>query len=66
MIGLAAAVMRNCAPESIIARAIRKDVRMNVPTAPEIGVFLDESFFPAYNQKWQATHENVSLKEFEC
>lgn len=65
MIGLAVAVMRNCAPESIIARALRKDVRMNVPTAPELGLFLDESFFPAYNQKWQATHEDVSLKEFE-
>jgi tRNA pseudouridine38-40 synthase len=32
MIGLAVAVMRNFAPESIIARALRKDVRMNVPT----------------------------------
>lgn len=65
MIGLAIAVMRNCAPESIIARALRKDVHMNVPTAPELGLFLDESFFPAYNQKWQATHEDISLKEFE-
>lgn len=64
MIGLAVAVMRNCAPESIIARALRKDVHMNVPTAPELGLFLDESFFPAYNQKWQATHEDISLKEF--
>lgn len=65
MIGLAIAVMRNCAPESIIARSLRKDVHMNVPTAPELGLFLDESFFPAYNQKWQATHEDISLKEFE-
>ncbi|KAH9325999.1 hypothetical protein KI387_006177, partial [Taxus chinensis] len=41
------------------------DVHMNVPTAPELGLFLDECFFPAYNQKWQATHEEVSLKGLE-
>ncbi|XP_057862544.2 tRNA pseudouridine synthase 1 isoform X1 [Cryptomeria japonica] len=65
MMGLAVAVMRGCAPESIIATALRKDVRMNVPTAPELGLFLDECFFPSYNQKWQTTHEEISLKGFE-
>uniref|UniRef100_A0A0D6QW55 Pseudouridine synthase I TruA alpha/beta domain-containing protein n=2 Tax=Araucaria cunninghamii TaxID=56994 RepID=A0A0D6QW55_ARACU len=65
MMGLAVAVMRGCAPESIIDTSLRKDVHMNVPTAPELGLFLDESFFPAYNQKWQATHEEISLKGFE-
>eukprot|EP01018_Ginkgo_biloba_P018385 Gb_06538 [translate_table: standard] len=65
MIGLAVAVMRDCAPESMIATALRKDVHINVPTAPELGLFLDESLFPAYNQKWQATHEEVCLKGYE-
>ncbi|KAF4388180.1 hypothetical protein CsatB_007166 [Cannabis sativa] len=65
LIGLAVAVMRNCAPESLIEKALQKDVNMNVPTAPEVGLYLDECFFTSYNQKWKDTHEEVSMKEYE-
>ncbi|XP_062099491.1 uncharacterized protein LOC133805348 [Humulus lupulus] len=65
LIGLAVAVMRNCAPESLIEKALQKDVNMNVPTAPEVGLYLDECFFTSYNEKWKDSHEELSMKEYE-
>ncbi|GMI72538.1 hypothetical protein like AT1G20370 [Hibiscus trionum] len=65
MIGLAVAVMRNCAPESLIETALRKDVHINVPTAPEVGLYLDECLFASYNQKWKDSHEELSMKTYE-
>ncbi|XP_050365039.1 uncharacterized protein LOC126783584 [Argentina anserina] len=65
LIGLAVAIMRNCAPESLLERALQKDVNVNVPTAPEVGLYLDECFFTSYNQKWGDTHEEVSMKDYE-
>ncbi|GMJ14397.1 hypothetical protein like AT1G20370 [Hibiscus trionum] len=65
MIGMAVAVTRNCAPESLIETAMRKDVRINVPTAPEVGLYLDECFFSSYNQKWKDSHEELSMKSYE-
>nr|CAB3450629.1 unnamed protein product [Digitaria exilis] len=64
MIGLAVAVMRNCAPESIYDVAFRKDVRLNVPTAPEVGLYLDECMFTSYNKKWKDSHEAVSMEPY--
>ncbi|KAI7741157.1 hypothetical protein M8C21_018475 [Ambrosia artemisiifolia] len=64
MIGVAVAVMRNVAPESLIETALRQDVNINVPTAPEVGLYLDECFFSSYNQKWKDTHEEVSMKDY--
>ncbi|KAM5565240.1 tRNA pseudouridine synthase A [Rosa sericea] len=66
LIGLAVAIMRNCAPESLLERALQKDVNVNVPTAPEVGLYLDECFFSSYNQKWGDTHEEVSMKDYEA
>ncbi|KAK9071808.1 hypothetical protein SSX86_008237 [Deinandra increscens subsp. villosa] len=64
MIGVAVAIMRNCAPESLIETALQQDVRITVPTAPEVGLYLDECFFSSYNQKWGNTHEEVSMKAY--
>lgn len=64
MVGLAVAVMRNCAPESIYDVAFRKDIRLNVPTAPEVGLHLDECMFTSYNAKWKDTHEAVSIEPY--
>ncbi|KAK9165018.1 hypothetical protein Scep_000209 [Stephania cephalantha] len=64
MIGLAVAVMRNCAPESLIDTALRQDVNITVPTAPEVGLYLDECFFTSYNQKWKESHEELSMKAY--
>lgn len=64
MIGVAVAIMRNCADESLIERAFQQDLNINVPTAPEVGLYLDECFFTSYNQKWKDTHEEVSMKAY--
>ncbi|KAL9326098.1 hypothetical protein ACSQ67_006743 [Phaseolus vulgaris] len=65
MMGLAVAIMRNCAPESLINKALQQDVNINVPTAPEVGLYLDECFFSSYNQKWKDSHEELSMKAYE-
>ncbi|KAJ9165903.1 hypothetical protein P3X46_020718 [Hevea brasiliensis] len=65
MIGLAVAVVRNCAPDSLISTALQKDVNINVPTAPEVGLYLDECLFASYNQKWKDSHEEISMKDYE-
>jgi len=35
-----------------------------VPTAPEVGLYLDECFFTSYNQKWKDSHEALSLDAY--
>ncbi|XP_022746169.1 tRNA pseudouridine synthase A, mitochondrial-like [Durio zibethinus] len=65
MIGMAVAVMRDFAPESLIETALRKDVNINVPTAPEVGLYLDECLFASYNEKWKDSHEELSMKAYE-
>ncbi|XP_057974323.1 uncharacterized protein LOC131162152 [Malania oleifera] len=65
MIGLAVAIMRNCAPESLLETALQKDININVPTAPEVGLYLDECLFTSYNQKWKESHEELSMKAYE-
>ncbi|KAF5200571.1 tRNA pseudouridine synthase [Thalictrum thalictroides] len=64
LIGLAVAIMRNCAPESLVEYALQKEVNINVPTAPEVGLFLDECFFTSYNQKWKDTHEEILMEAY--
>ncbi|KAL0438343.1 UNVERIFIED_CONTAM: tRNA pseudouridine synthase 1 [Sesamum latifolium] len=64
MIGLAVAIMRNCAPESLIETAFQQKVNINVPMAPEVGLYLDECFFSSYNQKWKDSHEELSMKPY--
>lgn len=64
MIGFAVAMMRNCCPESLMDIALRRDININVPTAPEVGLYLDECFFTSYNDKWKDTHETVSMEAY--
>ncbi|XP_068645594.1 uncharacterized protein [Aristolochia californica] len=64
MIGLAVAVMRNCAPESLFETALKKEVNINVPTAPEVGLYLDECLFSSYNKKWKDTHDEISMEAY--
>ncbi|XP_047983902.1 tRNA pseudouridine synthase A-like [Salvia hispanica] len=64
MIGLAVAIMRNLSPESLIEKAFEQKVNINVPMAPEVGLYLDECFFSSYNQKWKHTHEELSMKDY--
>lgn len=42
-----------------------RDTDVNVPMAPELGLFLDECFYTGYNKKFKNTHDEVSQKVFE-
>ncbi|KAL2468175.1 Pseudouridine synthase family protein [Forsythia ovata] len=64
LIGLAVAIMRNIAPESLIEAAFEQNVNINVPMAPEVGLYLDECFFSSYNKKWKDSHEELSMKAY--
>ncbi|KAL9274279.1 hypothetical protein AKJ16_DCAP23726 [Drosera capensis] len=64
MIGLAVAIMRNCAPVSIFDSIYEQDVNINVPTAPEVGLHLDECLFTSYNNKWKDSHEELSMNDY--
>ncbi|KAJ1413528.1 Pseudouridine synthase I, TruA, C-terminal [Sesbania bispinosa] len=44
IMGLAVAILRNCAPDSLISKTLQKDVGINVPTALEVGLYLEECF----------------------
>ncbi|XP_020890736.1 tRNA pseudouridine synthase A, mitochondrial isoform X2 [Arabidopsis lyrata subsp. lyrata] len=65
MMGLAVAIMRNCASESLIQTAFSKDVNITVPMAPEVGLYLDECFFTSYNKKFEDSHEEVSMEAYK-
>ncbi|KAF3631683.1 putative F-box protein SKIP23-like [Capsicum annuum] len=41
-----------------------RDVNINVPMEPEVGLYLDECFFTSYNSKWKDPHEEVSLTAY--
>ncbi|KAJ4883890.1 Pseudouridine synthase family protein [Raphanus sativus] len=66
MMGLAVAIMRNCAPESLINTAFSKDVNITVPMAPEVGLYLDECFFTSYNNtQCEDRYEEVSMEAYK-
>ncbi|KAL3840162.1 hypothetical protein ACJIZ3_024753 [Penstemon smallii] len=65
MIGLAVAIMRNYAPESLIETAFQQKVNINVPMAPEVGLYLEECFFSSYNQKCNDSLEELSMKDYD-
>ena len=41
-----------------------RDYHINVPTAPEVGLYLDECLFTSYNNKWKDSHEEISMKDY--
>lgn len=61
MIGMALAAFRgDCTLESIDL-ALKSRAQLNVPMAPELGLFLDECYFDAYNTQWGHQHGEVRL-----
>ncbi|GMH38133.1 hypothetical protein BSKO_06017 [Bryopsis sp. KO-2023] len=64
MIGFIIAVMRDLVEPDSLATALQKDWNVNVPVAPSVGLFLDETFYDAYNAKWGKQQEVVSLEPF--
>ena len=40
------------------------DRLVNVPLAPELGLFLDKAFYDSYNRRWGGDRETLDLDEF--
>ena len=66
MVGLAVAVVRGVAPETAIAHALDPRHRFKTPIAPDVGLFLDESIFDSYNQRWSDRGMQVGLTDYEA
>jgi len=64
MIGMALAVARGVADEACLGIALRTTQKCNVPLAPELGLFLDETIFHAYNKRYADTHKPLDCSEF--
>ena len=64
MIGMALAVARGVADEGCLTTALRTTSKCNVPLAPELGLFLDETLFHAYNKRYADTHKPLDCSEF--
>jgi hypothetical protein len=43
----------------------RRDAMFLVPVAPELGLFLEESIFGAYNKRFGYDHEELTMKSFK-
>jgi len=65
MVGMALAVMRDVAPETVYEDAFSSTSEMVTPLAPELGLFLDEPIYNAYNTNFHETHEPVTLSRFK-
>ncbi len=51
MVGMAVAIMRGDAPANCITIALQPKRGVPTPMAPDIGLFLDECYFDAYNNR---------------
>jgi len=62
LIGMALSVFRGDIPESFLKMALKSKASLNVPMAPDLGLFLDECYFDSYNNKWGHLHSPINLK----
>lgn len=44
---------------------VRRENDVTTPMAPELGLFLDECFYTAYNKKFSNSHEEITQKGYE-
>ena len=42
-----------------------RDLNVTLPTAPELGLFLDGCIYSTYNEKWFGIHEEVSQEGYQ-
>ncbi|KAL4427693.1 hypothetical protein ABPG75_001782 [Micractinium tetrahymenae] len=66
MVGMAVAVMRGTASEECMRLALKTSADLNTPMAPELGLFLDECFFDAYNSQWGEMHSELKLSDYQA
>jgi tRNA pseudouridine38-40 synthase len=61
LIGMALSVFRGDIPEHFLKIALKSKASLNVPMAPDLGLFLDECYFDSYNNKWGHLHGPINL-----
>lgn len=64
MVGLAVAVLRGVAPRDCIKQGYDTFRYLNIPMAPELGLFLDRTFYESYNRKWAPEHDVLNSDEW--
>lgn len=64
MVGAALGVHRGVLPPEHIVTALQSPGHVATPLAPELGLYLAESIFGAYNKRWAASHEALDLGIF--
>ena len=64
MVGAAVAVHRGVLPPDHLRTALTSHDYVHTPCAPEVGLYLAESMFGAYNKRWAASHAALELSEF--
>ena len=64
MVGMAVAVYRGTAPQDAIHCALDPCRDFSTPMAPELGLFLCESKFDAYNDKFGKDRELLNVQEW--
>ncbi len=57
----AAHVQQADADRRVVAQS---DRLVNVPLAPELGLFLDKAFYDSYNRRWGNDREPLDLDDF--
>lgn len=64
MVGMALAEFTGVAPNGCLLHALKTKEKAIVPMAPDLGLFLDECLYGAYNDRWGGHHEVLSLANY--
>lgn len=64
MVGMALAEFRDVAPPGCIKYALGTSRDLILPMAPDLGLFLDECYYDAYNDRWGGHHGLLRLSEY--
>jgi tRNA pseudouridine38-40 synthase len=65
MIGMALAEFRGIAPEGCLKYALGTFHPAKTPMAPDLGLFLDECYYEAYNKRWGHQNEHLHLSDWQ-
>jgi tRNA pseudouridine38-40 synthase len=65
MIGMALAEFRGEAPTGCLKYALGTFHTARTPMAPDLGLFLDECYYEAYNDRWGHQNEHLHLSDWQ-
>ena len=65
MVGMALAEFRGTAPQGCLKYALGSLQSVATPMAPDLGLFLDECYYEAYNRRWSLQNEALQLEDWK-